>query len=221
MRREVAHASAALFDLDGTLVYSKHSILGCLDAFTAREAQRIPRRQFSRVFGIPLKEFLTLYYPDEELPHAVDRFQELYLSDWVSSVKPVPGAALALRRLKEASFPTGIVSANQHRVVQAILEATGLGEFVDAYQGVISQRRDLTSKTDVVAYVLRTFQLRKETSVLIGDTPSDGIAARENGLPFWAVSYGYGESKALDKLRPAHSFSTISAVANQLLNGIS
>ena len=208
---------AALFDLDGTLVQSEDSILGCLNAFASHEVRLIPTKQFARVFGIPLSEFLSAYFPPEELYLAVARFQELYLSDWISQVQLIPGATSVLQRLQEASMPVCIASANQHRVVQSILEATGLNVLVGAYQGIEAQTPGLASKSAVVACLLKSTNIKGKCAVLIGDTPSDAIAARRNGIPFWAVTYGHGERHALEELQPQYVFSEIDSVAKMLL----
>ena len=51
------------------------------------------------------------------------------------------------------------------------------------------------TKAEMIEDILNKYNLKKEETVMIGDAPSDVIAAKQAGIKGIGVLWGYGENK--------------------------
>lgn len=215
---ELIDRSAIFFDLDGTLVESKAAISGCLHEFLREERLNLSAKEVATIHGQPLFQFLSNHYLDAiETHHAVIRFQKAYLGGWIDKISPIAGAKKCLRALRDRGIPICVVSSNQHEVVGATLRTTGLMQFVQHYDGIKMNQAAHRDKSHLLAGQLKRLGVEASTVILIGDTYSDGKAAADNHVPFWAVTYGYGQLHGLTSFKPDRIFCDLAGVLSALL----
>ena len=99
------------------------------------------------------------------------------------------GVGDGLVRLKKR-WPLMIVSNCQAGYIETFFDLTGFGPLFTDHE---CWGRTGRSKSDNLATIMERNGLR--APLVVGDTEGDGRAARDNGVPFAHVSYGFGQAQ--------------------------
>jgi phosphoglycolate phosphatase len=186
----------ALFDCDGTLVDSQHSIVAAMEAaFLAFDLAPPPAMQVRRVIGLSLEEAIARLLPDDcgrDPRQLAEVYKQVFRQNRLAGVHEdplFPGMVAALDALDRAGVLLGIVTGKTRRGLDAVLERHGLkGRFVTL------QTADIGPGKPDPAMVLRalgeTGADSRET-VVIGDTSFDILMARAARTRSIGVSWGY------------------------------
>ncbi|MFA6836522.1 MAG: HAD-IA family hydrolase, partial [Fibrobacteraceae bacterium] len=77
-----------------------------------------------------------------------------------------------------------------------IMRHFGLADYLDE---IVGSNLDGTrsEKTEILRYILDTYKVLKEGTVMVGDRKYDAVAAAANGIESIAVGYGYGSDEEL------------------------
>ena len=191
---------ALLFDLDGTLVDSVYQhVIAWQEALATCGIElsvwRIHRRigmsgglfidALSRETGVRL---------DEELSQ---RLRELHAEAYLrrrETVVPLPGARELLAYLTEVGAPWAIATSGRLETARSALALLGLGPSVP----VVTRDEVERAKPDPDLFVAaaRRLGMPVETSVVVGDSVWDLLAARRAGaLGVGLLSGGYGQEE--------------------------
>ncbi|MBY0369587.1 HAD family hydrolase [bacterium] len=181
---------ALVFDLDGTLW---NTLLPVTRAWNevARESRGIPEvstEQIRAVMGLSHEEAFARLLPgispqerEKAAPIFYDREVKLLVENYLYG-----GVGEGLRAL-EKKYVLALVSNCQPEYLRRFFELTGLGvHFKDAecHGGT-----GLT-KGENISLVLRRNGLSQ--GAYVGDTAGDQIAARQAGVDYYHVTYGFG-----------------------------
>lgn len=145
--------------------------------------------------GLPLEDFMRA----AGFMDAADVLFARYVEEFGERPVPLfPGAVRLLESLRNTGVRVGIVTANHTRVVRAqlgvIFELLEPGWFFGADSG------PGTGKSWAIDRIVREAAVDPKQLLFVGDQWSDAIAARDSGVDFLAVSYGWG----LDERHSAH-----------------
>jgi phosphoglycolate phosphatase len=195
---------AIIFDLDGTLIDSRAAIL---DAFGKALAEKgiAPRIALSAVrIGPPLAETLRELTgsSDAGAPRFARRaLQGALRQHWLPgqrSLRRHPRAARSADSKRRA-----LLSGHQqaHRTDAPDFAVPAVGAVLRRVYALDRETPRLPDKSSMLARLLAEQALDAQNCIYVGDTPEDEAAARANGLPFAAVSWGYGEFPNTDTLR--------------------
>ena len=121
------------FDLDMTLVDSADGILATLDAVGAELGVPLDRSAARASIGLPLETVCAGWLPLELVTAGVRRYRELYPYVGIPATTLMPGAAGAVRAVRERGGRSLVVSAKVEPAVRTVLEHVGLE--VDAVEG--------------------------------------------------------------------------------------
>lgn len=185
-----------IFDLDGTLwdtseVVARAWTQALLDVGLLRT---VTASDIAGIMGLTHEQIFPRLFPD--LPAAVwesfaaqcyHREHEFIRSQ---GGKMYPGVTWGLARLAR-QFPLYLVSNCQRGYIEQFLEVTGLGPL---FQGFECHGNTGRPKGENIRAVVERYGLRK--TLYVGDTHTDGEAAREAGLPFLFLEYGFGKCDA-------------------------
>jgi len=83
-------------------------------------------------------------------------------------------------------------------VVKVVVRSFGWDKYIQFFEGAQRGLTHVLTKAELVSDAVAAMGGRH--CVMVGDTESDLRAARQNGLDFVAVGYGYGCSEHLLKL---------------------
>lgn len=203
----------AIFDFDGTLADSfpwfTHVINDTADKFRFRrvEAHEIDglrgksSRQMMQILGVSAWKlpFIGNYIRKRKAQdlHAIPLFAE---------------APAALRRLHDAGMTLAIVSSNSEANIRAMF-GTDTAALIAHYECGSS----LHGKAKRFRAVLRKTRLTPADAISIGDELRDIEAAREAGIAFGAVTWGYTHGAAMKAAGPDFAFDTFSAMVETIL----
>ncbi len=190
---------AVLLDLDGCLIDSNDSHARSWSQALARFGRRVPVERLRGEIGKGGSEILRdLVTPAERhfLATAMGQVQtELFLRT-MSRVRPVPGAARAVRAMSRAGVAVVIASSADRTVVERAISRLGLAS---SLRGFTCGDDVFKAKPfhDVFALAISRFDLARRRPVAVGDTPYDVAAAHQLGIPCFALRSGGFPEKTL------------------------
>ena len=181
-----------MFDLDGTLVNSEEgvtkSVQYALNSFGIEENNQDNLRRF---IGPPLVDAFKNFYnmTEENALMAVKKYRERYSKVGIYENELFDGVDILLKGLKESGKKIALATSKPHIFAREILKSFNLTEYFDILVGAEfdGTRND---KKDVIAEVLKQAGEYKNP-VMIGDRKHDVEGARENGVDFIGVSFGF------------------------------
>ncbi len=197
-----------VFDLDGTLVDSRPSIISDLQHVLKARGARVPEaREMQRLVGPPLIESLKgLLGTDDpvELQMTLELFQERQREVGLFEHIPFVGASELLATITEAGCWLALATAKHQAMADRIVEHLSWGDF---FRSVVGSRQDGSgaSKADLITAALAPVEGGVgRRAVMVGDHPNDINGANSVGIDSIAVTYGYGTSDDLEDSRPTH-----------------
>lgn len=193
-----------LFDLDGTLIDSAPAILTSFREAFARTGITPAQSIDDSVIGPPLVETLQLL-SDSDDPALVaglaEAFKASYDSEGYKATAAFAGVGELLAELAGAGLTLSIATNKRIHPTRLILEHLGWsGHFAHVYALDLFTPR-LPDKAAMIARLLADQNIAREQAIYIGDRSEDGESADANGLPFIAVTWGYGSLSA-NEMRP-------------------
>lgn len=188
---------AALFDLDGTLIYSKGVIGTCLNLTLEHFGyEPFEKKELHELIGVPLAKALSLKTP--QWKGLVEYYRKLYLSTYLEGTKVYDGMLSILLMLKDEGKLIGVVTLKSTDVAEEVLRGLDLLSFVDAVQGD-DDISDLKPSPDQIIRVCRAMEVEPEQTVMIGDTTMDITAGKNAKCKTVGVLWGAMSMDALAK----------------------
>lgn len=191
-----------LFDLDGTISNSKEGITKCvqyaLQSFDIYEENLSKLESF---IGPPLVDSFMKYYnfSETKAKEATKKYRQRYSEIGVHEAEIYPNVEECLIELKNRNFFIGLASSKPEDFCKTVLEDFNIIQYFDDIVGATLDGK-ISSKKDVLEEVFsRNNNLKKEDSLLIGDTVYDILGAKYIGIPCIGVSYGFGKVEEMKK----------------------
>ena len=193
-----------LFDLDGTLIDSAPAILASFREAFAQTGVVPVRVIDDSIIGPPLKETLQLLAGSQEaglIGQLEAAFMASYDSEGYKATAAYAGVGDLLAALAGAGLTLSIATNKRIYPTRLILQHLGwLDHFAHIYALDLFTPR-LPNKAAMIARLLADQQIPQDQAIYIGDRSEDGESADANGLPFIAVTWGYGSLTAAE-MRP-------------------
>jgi phosphoglycolate phosphatase-like HAD superfamily hydrolase len=208
---------AIVFDWDGTLM---DSLPGIFEA----------NRQVLAEYGVPFDDaryraaytpdwrvmYQRLGLPDDALEPAGVRWLELYRATEAAGL--LPGAAEALRRLADAGFVLGLVTAGDQDVVESQMDRFGIAGLLPIR---VFGTDDVAAKPHPEPLLRALGQLdrvdRAHLARYVGDVPDDMRMARAVGALGIGIESGIGTPSELIRAGAAAVYRSVAAFVDDLL----
>lgn len=187
-----------VFDLDGTLIDSAPSILGCLRIVVESGGYVVNRNFDKALIGPPLRdtlELLTQEKDGEKLNYLIEKFKLEYDLGACNIVTAYSGISTLLVDLKGAGKNIFIVTNKRYVPTRKILANLGWDDLINDAYTIDYPSQHFHSKSQVINRLLTEASLTSSDTCYIGDRVEDYEAAKENNLTFIHVSWGYGIAK--------------------------
>ena len=183
-----------LFDFDGTLADSSAGIFHTA-LYSIRQlgiTKEYGEEQLRRFVGPPLRDcFRVTFDLDPSLiDDAVRIYREEYLRTGYRMMSLYPGMKELLIRLRSLSIMTGVATFKGEELVKSCLDNLGVLSLFDSVHG--SDERESRTKGDIIRLVLSDMAIDRSEALMVGDTVNDRRGAEDAGVPFLAVTYGFG-----------------------------
>jgi phosphoglycolate phosphatase len=191
-----------LFDFDGTLADSYPLFLRAYGEVAERHGlARVLPEELQTLRGLsPRRMIEHVGMPMWKLPLVAADFIA-FMRRHVSEVGLFPGIESVLQALDDAGLHIAIVSSNAEDNLRAVLGASALRHVRHIESGM-----SLFGKAGRIQHVLRRSRVAAGQALYVGDQISDHDGAREAGVDFGAVSWGYGCADSLRAARPEWMF---------------
>ena len=196
----------ALFDCDGTLVDSQHTIIAAMvSAFGAIGLAAPEPDQVRRVVGLKLDQAILQLAGGTLAADAVESavtgysaaFQALHRDP--NHAEPLyDGVVATLEAIEESGWLLGIATGKSHPGLISTLQRHGLHERFVTLQ--TADRAASKPSPDMVLRALEETGVDRARAVVIGDTSFDMAMAANAGVPCVGVGWGY---HPLEELRAA------------------
>ena len=192
----------AAFDFDGTLADSFHYFVSNVNSLARKHGFReMDPSRLDEYRGLEPRELMRTHgVPMWKMPFIAKDFMALMSRD-VSQVRPFAGIVDELRTLSAKGVALAIVTSNAEENVHRVMG----GEFMRHVRH-LECGASMFGKKRRLERVLRAAGVERGSSIYVGDQTNDGDAAREAGVAFGAVHWGYASEKSLERCGPALRF---------------
>ena len=193
---------AIFFDLDGTLVNTLDDLSEAMNRALAVLGQPGRSKEECReMIGRGLADFARAALP-EDADHLQDsllrEMREIYAGICLNKTHPYPGICDVLSACRKAGIRTAVVSNKAHEITVRIAEHYFGGE---AFDEILGQKEGMKCKPDPepMRFLLDKMALRADEVLYVGDSDVDVEMARNAGLDFVAVGWGFRSAEQLQK----------------------
>ena len=192
-----------VFDFDGTIADTLGETRRIYNQLAPDYGLRqLGEHEVQQLRHLSLKQLLDhLSIPKRRVPALIARGTALMRGN-ITRLPLIAGMAEVLVELRRKVTSCGILTSNTTANVELFLRHHGLREQFD----FISSTSKLTGKAKHLKAIRKTFSLRPEEMLYIGDELRDVKAAQKAGIPVAAVSWGFNSREALIAAQPNHVF---------------
>jgi phosphoglycolate phosphatase len=186
-----------IFDLDGTLIDSAPSILGCFAATLAAQGIEPALLLTEALIGPPLRETLRKLSGVEDgarLATMIEDFKQHYDVTGYKATVVFPGVHTMLHELSGAGFRLHIATNKRLCPTRLILEHLGWTRMFGAVYASDSRTPSFGSKSEMLSVLIEAEGIASVRAVYVGDRSDDRVAASDNALGFIAAAWGYRDA---------------------------
>jgi len=200
-----------IFDFDGTLVDSEVAIRRCYLKVTKK---LIPERlNFAKkiLIGPTLEETTSMILTDKKLHLKEDfmqNFQNEYDEKTVLDTPMYPNVDSVLRELKNKNNSLSILTNKRFKPTYKLIEHFKWANLFD-WIACADMFPEQKNKIEVLNKQKISWESYKDI-YLVGDTTSDGMAAKSKNMKFIKANYGYGNKQSWKKIPIYKSISDFS-----------
>ncbi|MDM7273317.1 HAD family hydrolase [Sulfurihydrogenibium azorense] len=209
------HIELFMFDLDGTLLDSAEDIAIAVNY--AFEKLKIPTKTTQEVvskvgYGAKkLIEDLIPDYPQDIRDKALELFREFYFENPVIYSKLYEGAQETVIKIKESGKLTAVVTNKYENLSRRILDKLGILNYIDLVVGADTTSEKKPSPLPVF-YTLEKLKVSNQNSILIGDSETDILTAKNAQVKSCLVLHGYGNKQLALSLNPEYVINSLKEV---------
>ena len=135
---------------------------------------------------------------DDVIDKVFEDFKEYYAKNCAIKTKPYDGIIGIVKELKEKGIYTAVVSNKADFAVQSLC----VDYFDNIFDYAVGEKEGIKCKPcpDGVMDVLNRFGIEKENAIYVGDSDVDFMTAKNSGLEFIGVTYGFRTREFLENL---------------------
>lgn len=185
---------AVVFDLDGTLLDTSAGIFASVRYAVSKFHLRPLEEEELRTFvGPPLKDSFARVYglKGAILQEVIDEFRNRYMDADMLKAEAYDGIYDVFKRLNESGITPAVATYKRHDCALMILKHFGFDQYTDIIYGADPDNQ--LKKKDIIRLALQDAGVRNVSeAVMVGDSDNDAIGAKDLGIDFIGVTYGFG-----------------------------
>jgi len=187
-----------VFDFDGTIANTLTHAYGILNQLSFEYGFKpLMEKDLSEAKNMNATQLIRfLKVPKRKIPLILAKGRQMLRHD-ITRVQLCEGMEQTLNHLNEKGWYMGIITSNSVDNVQLFLSSKNLHCF-----NFISSVGKLSGKHKHIRAVLRTFSLKPENLLFIGDETRDVKAAKKLNVPVAACTWGFNNEEALMAYKP-------------------
>jgi phosphoglycolate phosphatase-like HAD superfamily hydrolase len=183
-----------VFDFDGTIADTLGETRRIFNQLAPDYGIRqVEEHELDHLRHLSLKQLLVhLSIPKRRVPALISRGTGLMRGN-ITRLQLIAGMHEVLLELRRHVDSFGVLTSNAPANVDLFLQTHGLREQFD----FISSTSKLTGKAKHLKAIRKTFSLRPEQMLYIGDELRDVKASQKAGIPVAAVTWGFNSRESL------------------------
>ncbi|WP_252229308.1 HAD hydrolase-like protein [Clostridium sp. ZBS15] len=188
--------NCVIFDLDGTLMDTSIGVLKSVKyTINKMKFEKLSEEELRLFIGPPIQNSFKDKYTldDNKTNEAAAMFRNAYKEKFLYHAKIFSGIIELLSYLRSNNILTMVATYKREDYTLMLLEYFGLSKYFDFIKG--SDMDGKLTKADIVNLCIEKSNQDKEKAVLVGDTNHDLLGAKQAGIDFIAVTYGFGFKK--------------------------
>jgi phosphoglycolate phosphatase len=192
-----------VFDFDGTIADTLGETRRIFNQIAPDYGIRqVEEHELDHLRHLSLKQLLGhLGIPKRRVPALISRGTGMMRGN-ITRLQMIEGMAEVILELRRHVRRFGILTSNAPANVDLFLRSHGLREPFD----FISSTSKLTGKAKHLRAIRKTFSLRHEEMLYIGDELRDVKASQKAGIPVAAVTWGFNSRESLAAEKPDYLF---------------
>ncbi|MHB1660533.1 MAG: HAD family hydrolase [bacterium] len=199
-----------MFDLDGTLIDSFEAINDAFDeVFSRFQGRKITFDESNSYVGVPLEGLLGELFGKENENEAITIFRNRYKEVCFEKTSLIKGAKELLLRLKEERKSLSVATNKTGSISRKLLEHLEIGGLFDYVYGVYDGFEGKPSP-EMINKIVEKTGIPKISTILIGDSPIDIMAAKNAGIRICSVASGNHSHEELKAYDPDYLYASIS-----------
>lgn len=182
-----------IFDLDGTLIDSSEGFISAIMyTIKVHNLKTLPETQLINFIGPPIQDSLKHTYNITERQAQIyaDTFRNRYKKKDVYKAKIYNKIINLLEDLKSKHYKLGIATYKREDYSVSLLKHLNLYKYFDSICGADNENK--LGKKDILYMCIKNLNSQSGNTIFVGDSLSDGLAAKDLGCKFIAVTYGFG-----------------------------
>lgn len=181
-----------LFDLDGTLLDTSKGILNSVkDTIRHFELPMLDENQLKVFMGCSIYDAFSRFFPDSESSQLVSFFRKMYTEKHFEEASEYYNIEMVFEKLHRKGVKIGVATFKREDLALKLLSKYSFFQYIDSISG--SDAEGKLQKPDIIKNCLRLLNTNSLNNVVvIGDAENDYKAAKDLGVNFIGVTYGYG-----------------------------
>lgn len=198
LRRQNTKYNLVIFDFDGTIADSS---AGILDAhrYTMKKygiSEWTDEHLRELIGGNLLDIYMNSLGLDIEMAReAVRVYRDRYAKVGIKMATLYPKCVDVLQKLKDNGYKVAIATLKADSFVKEMVVDLSISEYFDCIYGMTD--RDDLSKADLIRMCIKNTNVNAATTLFVGDSKGDLVAANEVETGFVGVTYGFGFRKEI------------------------
>ena len=213
--------AAVIFDWDGTVMDSTHTIVTAIQNACADLALPVPpAEQASWVIGLSLESALYRCVPDlttEQYPRFLERYRHHFLAR-DPEIKLFDGIERVLGSLRERQVTLGVATGKSRVGLDRVLRAKQLHDMFHATR--CADESQSKPHPAMLFELMDELDLKPEQVLMVGDTTHDIHMATAAGVDSMAVTYGAHDKQTLLAAEPTVMISSVRDMHHWLLDRV-
>ena len=207
---------AVIFDLDGTLLDSKKTILRCLNTALV-EFGRSPfeDEELHSMIGMNLNQILARKGANQ--PIIAKRYTQIQLDTFMDDMTWYNGVPELLANLQESGYILGAATMRRGRIAREVLKGLGLSHYFEVIVGADDAPEPKPSGAHILT-TCESLKVKPDNAIMVGDSKYDILSAKEAGCLAIGVSWGMGSIKEMEDAGADHIIHEMSALSDILLS---
>ena len=182
-----------IFDFDGTIADTSEGILDSHKHVLKVMNHVVPGDEdLKKLIGGNLLNIYTdkFGFEPSDARNAVNIYRNRYSTVGLHKAVLYHGVTELLKHLKEKNITIAVATLKAEKFAVTMLEEMHVREYFDYICGMDDM--DSLTKVELVQKCMKLSQCPKEQTVLVGDSENDEIGAKNAGVDFIGVTYGFG-----------------------------
>lgn len=189
-----------IFDVDGTMLDTSEGIISSVEyVIHQQKLPALTHSQLLNFIGPPIQQSFQKYYScsKQEAQRLADSFRVRYKDYDLLKAKPYEGIYDLWNYLKSSGAMLAVATYKREDYAACLMEHFRFTDYTRIIYG--ADNNNIRTKADIVNLCIKdaAYMLPSE-ALVIGDSVSDGEAARVNQCDFLGVTYGFGTKEKQD-----------------------